>query len=112
MEPVRDSLERLVFRIENLMDVLEEKRVKVPLWPLMTLQRALELATEQQENLDEEKEAVLDSIRQVWYSTPYDNLRLGQLIMNLESAHSQDLYSIEDDELVERLGRVYGNMEA
>lgn len=47
----------------------------------------------------------LDIIRKVWYSNP--DLRLGQLIMNLESDHNQDLYYIEDDELVERLGEVY-----
>lgn len=107
VEPIRDSLDRLTYRVGKMMDVLEERRVEVPLWPLMSLQRALELATEQQANLDDEKEAVLDRIRQVWYANP--ELRFMQLLENVKvTSESCCMYYMEDDELVEKLGRVYG----
>lgn len=50
-------------------------------------------------------EVVLDKVRQTWYSNP--DMRLGQLLLNLESYYHTDLYHVEDDELVRRLEEVY-----
>lgn len=106
MEPVRDSLERLIYRTEQLSEKLVNEEVKLPIWTWLTVERALELAKENHDSLDEDKEAVLDKVRDVWYANP--QLRFGQLVMNLESAHNQDVYYIQDREIIERLGKTYG----
>ena len=113
---MRDTLERLKYRTEQLLDKLAKQRTKVPVWPLMTIERALELADEQLEYVDEEKEAVLDKVREVWYNNP--ELRFMQLLENAgwsqeyegiagEKIQGCCSYGMRDEELIKRLGEVY-----
>lgn len=45
-ETTRDALERLVYRTEKLLEVLEAKEVAVPVWNALCMERALKLAKE------------------------------------------------------------------
>lgn len=47
-------------------------------------------------------------IRQIWEQEP--DLRLCQLILNISKSQGEDLYYLEDEELINRLRSTYGHL--
>lgn len=51
-------------------------------------------------------DAVLETVCRIWKNNP--DLRLLQLLLNAVVWDTTDIYFLEDDELLERLQKVYG----
>jgi uncharacterized protein YihD (DUF1040 family) len=50
---------------------------------------------------------VLDLVRRIWHK--YPDTRLSQMIINcVEDGNYSGLYNLEDEQLVERLKKIYG----